>query len=270
MPEPEYVIYTDMDGTLIDHDTYSYEAALPALDLIRKKHIPLVFCTSKTRAELEVYCKELEIYHPLISENGGAIFIPEDYFDFSYGYDKISDHYKVIELGVKYDILERTLKEVCTDIQCEVIGFGDMDIDEVCVDTGLSAEVAALAKRRDYDEAFRVLSPAPKDDELEIEIVKRGFNCTRGGRYYHIMGNNDKGRGVDILTALYRRKWPGIRTIGLGDSLNDLPMLKAVDIAILVQKPGGLYDPAIPHSGIIKADGIGPAGWNRELIDILE
>ncbi|KAF5413010.1 MAG: Glucosyl-3-phosphoglycerate/mannosyl-3- phosphoglycerate phosphatase [Candidatus Methanocomedens sp.] len=83
MPKPEYVIYTDMDGTLIDHDTYSYEAALPALDLIRKRNIPLVFCTSKTRAELEVYCKELEIYHPLISENGGAIFIPEDYFDFS-------------------------------------------------------------------------------------------------------------------------------------------------------------------------------------------
>ena len=171
---------------------------------------------------------------------------------------------------MKYDILERTLKEVCTDIQCEVIGFGDMDVDEVCVDTGLSAEVAALAKRRDYDEAFRVLSPAPKGDEMEREIVKRGFNCTRGGRYYHIMGNNDKGRGVDILTALYRRKWPGIRTIGLGDSLNDLPMLEAVDVAILVQKPGGLYDPAILHTGIIKADGIGPAGWNRELINILE
>ncbi|MCL7475270.1 MAG: HAD-IIB family hydrolase [Methanosarcinales archaeon] len=269
MPEPEYVIYTDMDGTLIDHDTYSYQEALPALDLIRKKHIPLVFCTSKTRAELEVYCKELELYHPLISENGGAIFIPYDYFDFPYDYDKISDHYRVIELGVKYDILEKTLKEVCTDIQCEAVGFGDMDVDEVCMDTGLSAEAAALAKRRDYDEAFRVLSPAPKGDELVREIVRRGFNCTRGGRYYHIMGNNDKGRAVEILTGLYRRTWPGIRTIGLGDSLNDLPMLKAVDIAILVQKPGGFYDPAVTHPGIKKGDGIGPEGWNRELINIL-
>ncbi|MCL7415489.1 MAG: mannosyl-3-phosphoglycerate phosphatase [ANME-2 cluster archaeon] len=269
MQEPEYVIYTDMDGTLIDHDTYSYEAARPALELIRKKYIPLVFCTSKTRAELEVYCKELEIYHPLISENGGAIFIPEDYFDYPYEYSKISDNYRVIELGTRYDILKNTLKEICTDIQCDVIGFGDMGVDEVCKDTGLEAEAAALAKLRDYDEAFRILSPAPKDEELAREIVKRGFNCTRGGRYFHIMGNNDKGRAVEMLTQLYRRKWPRIKTIGLGDSLNDLPMLEAVDIAILVQKAGGIYDPAITHPGIRKGDGIGPAGWNRELINIL-
>ncbi|MCL7412106.1 MAG: HAD-IIB family hydrolase [ANME-2 cluster archaeon] len=269
MPEPEYVIFTDMDGTLLDHTSYSYEAALEALDLIRKKNIPLVFCTSKTRAELDVYSKQLELYHPLISENGGAIFIPEDYFDFPYEYDTISDHYKVIELGVKYDILTKTLKEICTDIQCQAIGFGDMDIDEVSMDTGLSTEAAALAKRRDYDEAFRVLSPAPKADELEREIVRRGFNYTRGGRYYHIMGNNDKGGAVDILTGLYHRMWPEIRTIGIGDSLNDLPMLKAVDIAILVQKPGGIYDPAVIHPGIKKGDGIGPVGWNRELINIL-
>lgn len=269
MPEPEYVIFTDMDGTLLDHYTYSYEAALEALDLIRKKNIPLVFCSSKTRAELEVYCKELELFHPLITENGGAIFIPEGYFDFPYEYDTLSDHYKVIELGVKYDILKKTLKEVSTDIQCEVIGFGDMDIDEVSMDTGLSTEAAALAKRRDYDEAFRVLSPAPKGEELEREIVRRGFTCTKGGRYYHIMGCNDKGRAVNILTGLYRRTWPGIRTVGVGDSRNDLPMLKAVDIAILVQKPGGIYDPAVTQQGIKKGDGIGPVGWNRELINIL-
>ena len=32
MQAPEYIIFTDMDGTLVDHDTYSYDAALPALE----------------------------------------------------------------------------------------------------------------------------------------------------------------------------------------------------------------------------------------------
>ncbi len=270
MQASEYIIFTDMDGTLVDHDTYSYDAALPALELINKKNIPLIFCTSKTRAELEVYCHKLDICHPFISENGGAIFIPQDYFDFPYDHTKQIDNYNVIELGVGYEILESTLKEVCTKIDCKVIGFGDMDVGEVCQNTGLDRECAALAKQRDYDEAFRIISPAPKDELLEQEIRKRGFNCTKGGRYYHIMGNNDKGKAVLILTDLYRKKWPGVKTIGLGDSLNDLPMLMAVDIGVLVQKPGGDYDPSITSPNIKRGKGIGPKGWNQELINILE
>ena len=84
------------------------------------------------------------------------------------------------------------------------------------------------------------------------------------------MGNNDKGRAVRILSELYRKQWPDIKTIGLGDSLNDLPMLKAVDIPILVQKPDGSYDKSIDEPFIKRGEGIGPIGWNRELINILE
>ncbi|MCG7852909.1 MAG: HAD hydrolase family protein, partial [Methanosarcinaceae archaeon] len=50
----KYVVFTDLDGTLIDHDTYSYKAARPALAALKKQGIPLIFCTSKTRAEIEV------------------------------------------------------------------------------------------------------------------------------------------------------------------------------------------------------------------------
>ena len=162
MPDTHYVIYTDMDGTLIDHNTYSYEAALPALRLLSKRSIPLILCTSKTRAELEVYCEELCIHHPLIPENGGAIFIPENYFDFPFKYDKKINDYQVIELGERYNILRNILKEICFKIDCKVIGFGDMDVEDVCSECGLDIHSAALAKRRDYDEAFRLLSPPEK------------------------------------------------------------------------------------------------------------
>ena len=83
-----YIVFTDLDGTLVDHDTYSYEAAKPALAALREQSVPLIFCTSKTRAELEEYVNELDIAHPFISENGGAIFIPKGYFDFDYSYSK--------------------------------------------------------------------------------------------------------------------------------------------------------------------------------------
>ena len=90
------IIFTDLDGTLLDQYNYSYKKAIKALNLIRKKDIPLVFCTSKTRAEIEFYRKKLSNKHPFISENGGAIFIPNNYFNFKVDYDK-----KDKEIGIK-------------------------------------------------------------------------------------------------------------------------------------------------------------------------
>ncbi|SFM62102.1 HAD hydrolase family protein [Methanolobus profundi] len=63
----QYIVFTDQDGTLVDHDTDSYEAALPAIGMLKEKGIPLVFCTSKTKAEIEVYVDELDTGHPFIS-----------------------------------------------------------------------------------------------------------------------------------------------------------------------------------------------------------
>ena len=55
--KPELIIFTDLDGTLLDF-RYSYKEAVPALNLIRKKNIPLIICSSKTRAEIEK-CRNL-------------------------------------------------------------------------------------------------------------------------------------------------------------------------------------------------------------------
>jgi len=75
-----FVIFTDLDGTLLDAETYSYEAARPALAMLKKRQIPVVLCTSKTRAETEAIARRLGLKHPFIVENGGAIFIPQGYF----------------------------------------------------------------------------------------------------------------------------------------------------------------------------------------------
>jgi predicted mannosyl-3-phosphoglycerate phosphatase (HAD superfamily) len=57
---PKVVIFTDLDGALLDRETYSFEPALPALRFIKEKKIPLIFVSSKTRAEIEGYRKKLK------------------------------------------------------------------------------------------------------------------------------------------------------------------------------------------------------------------
>jgi mannosyl-3-phosphoglycerate phosphatase len=78
------------------------------------------------------------------------------------------------------------------------------------------------------------------------------------------MGDNDKGKAVKVISRMFSVKCKPF-TVGLGDSLNDLPMLKAVDKPILVQKKDGSYAD-LEVSGPIKADGIGPKGWNSAVL----
>lgn len=258
----KYIVFTDLDGTLIDHRTYSYQAAMQAIDLLKEKDIPLVFCTSKTRAEIEVYAHKLDVKHPFISENGGAIFIPHGYFSVEYAVSKSMDKYDVIELGTDYTMLRHVLINMRESQGFAITGFGDMTTEEVSQDTGLDMESAALARQREYDEAFKFDNDKSDTDKLIRDIQAGGLNYTRGGRYWHITGDNDKGKAVNILTGIYRKEFGDVKTVGLGDSLNDYPMLKMVDIPFLVQKPDGSHDPDITDEKVNKVEGIGPEGWN--------
>jgi mannosyl-3-phosphoglycerate phosphatase len=265
------LIFTDLDGTLLD-DTYSFEKALPALSLIEKHKIPLVICSSKTRSEIEFYREKLSNDHPFICENGGGIFIPIGYFGSNMlipSHQRTLDNrYDVITLGAHYSELRETL-QVLQKEGFSVKGFGDLSAEEIAQAMGLTIEEAKMAQQRDFDEPFFFEDNEQKIDALINSIKRKGFNFTKG-RIYHLLGQSDKGKAVTILTDLYKQKYGAATTIGIGDSPNDLPMMEKIDVPIIVQKPDGAYDPslmAIPKS--IKAEGIGPEGWNDTMISLI-
>ncbi len=257
------IIFTDLDGTLLDEDTYSYKKALSALNVIKKEKIPLIICTSKTRAEIEYYRKRLENKHPFIMENGGAIFIPKNYFNFEFRFDKQIRNYYVIELGKEYKILRNVIGRIKAE-GIEIDGFGDMSLKELAKDSGLSLEEAKLSKKREYDEPFKINR---KDEKKVIMIIKRNkLGCIKGGRYWHLVGKNDKGKAVKILTKLFLREYKIVETIGIGDSKNDFEMLENVNQGYLVQKKNRRYS----SSKFKKAKGIGPEGWNKVVLDLVK
>ena len=88
-PAP-FIVFSDLDGTLLDGDDYSHDQALPALRLLRRRNIPLVLCTSKTRAEVEFHRRRLANRDPFVVENGGAVYVPEGYFPFPVDCDRES------------------------------------------------------------------------------------------------------------------------------------------------------------------------------------
>lgn len=264
----QIVIITDLDGTLLHPGTYSFDEARSAIDLVKKRNIPLIFCSSKTRAEIETYRERLENRDPFISENGGGIFIPEEYFNFPVEGD-IGDGYRVITLGKPYSEVRKIFREIQKRTGVKARGFGDMDAVEVARLTGMELSDAELARERDFDEPFIFEEGEKRVGEFLKAIEEAGLSWTEG-RFYHILGEHDKGKAVKILKEYYERAFGGIKSIGLGDSFNDLPLLQSVDYPVLVRKEDGSYDNRIDLPDMIRADGIGPVGWNRAVMTMLE
>ena len=142
------IVFTDLDGTLLDSVTYSYEKSLDGMNRLKENGIPLIFCSAKTRTEQEVYRHKLGFFHPFIVENGGAIFIPQDYFSFPFEHHKTLDALLVIELGIPYEEIRQLLDKARKEGNLRFRGFGDMSVEEVAQVTGLDIELAKLAKQK--------------------------------------------------------------------------------------------------------------------------
>ncbi len=154
--------------------------------------------------------------------------------------------------------------------QFSIRGFGDMSEEEIAAHTGLSRDMAAQAKAREFTEPF-FIEHGEQISSLEKTAHEAGIKITRGGRFFHFIGcGNDKGEAVKLTKAIFEdneRKHE--LTVGLGDSLNDLPMLAQVDIPVLIPHPDGRYEHmSLPD--LIRAPFPGSKGWNVAVIGILD
>ncbi len=265
------IVFSDIDGTLIDLETFDITPSLEGISILKNKNIPLVFCSAKTKAEQEKIRERLQVTDPFIVENGGGIYIPLYYFSFPItpnifpsSYREVNivvkEHYTILILGTPYSTIRKIIEKIRKKTGLSFKGFGDMSAKEVAAITGLKLEDAIAAKAREFDETLVL------NREKEVEILKKyissyGLTLVGGGRFYHLMGNSSKGRCVSLLSQLFRKEEGKIITVGIGDGPNDLPMLEVVDFPILVeQKRGGWIN--APGKDIIRVPGIGPHGFS--------
>jgi mannosyl-3-phosphoglycerate phosphatase len=263
---PHYVVFTDLDGSLLDARTSSWDAAAPALQALRARGIPLILVSSKSRAEIEPLRRRLQHRDPFIVENGAAVFVPHGLFTFPLQRVRRKSSYDVIELGMPYHMLRDVLKQIEDAVETPLHGFGDLSLDEIMEVTGLSRADAALASIREYDEPFLLEAPQPLVAEVCRQIVSRGLRWSKADRLFHLTGDNDKGEAADMLMQCYRRV---VKSVGIGESINDVPLLAAVDHPILAQKPDGSFDTGVLLPRLVRTRGVGPAGWNDAVLKLL-
>ena len=265
-----YLIFTDLDGTLLDHDSYSWAPAQAALEHIAALDIPLILNSSKTFAEMRELRRQLGNRHPFLVENGSALYLPAGYFDHADGPGG-----KAFELLRFAPAREQILTEIDRLRRQHGFlfrGFEEISAEELAGISGLSPAAAQRAKQRDCSEPVLWLGDEQSCNRFEGLLRGRGLRLLRGGRFLHVMGDTDKAVGMNWLVARYRRRWPGqaVVSVALGDSPNDLGMLEAADIAVVIPPAHG--EPLRLEDGknAIYPNLPGPAGWQQAIEKILQ
>nr|WP_025051635.1 HAD-IIB family hydrolase [Sulfitobacter noctilucae] len=248
------LVFTDIDGTLIDHDTYRWDAAAPALRKLRDIGAGVVLASSKTAAEIVELRDALDLTRwPAIVENGGGVLAA--------GAQTTDDTARYAELRA---ILAKTPPALRTHYR----GFGDMDVSQIAAVTGLSHEAAALAAHRDYSEPGLWSGTDTQRDHFLDFLASHSISAREGGRFLTLSFGGTKADRMIEITSQYQAK----HTVALGDAPNDIEMLEAADFGIVVANPHSATLP--PLSGedsgkIIRTTARGPDGWNIAMLDLI-
>ncbi|KAA3625882.1 MAG: HAD-IIB family hydrolase [Proteobacteria bacterium] len=261
---PKWIVFSDVDGTLIDYHTYEPGPALPVLQRLEGLGVPVVFTTSKTRAEVESLRHSLGIDTPFIVENGAAIFVPESQFDDVPEHWERRQGYRALTLSMPYGELRAVLGSLRARFRFE--SLSDMSVARLVNLTGLAERDAANALRREFGEPVLWRDSVDALSRFTSELAARDLAVDSGGRFLHVRAANaDKGSALKLLCAEYQNLWRSVTRVialGDGDGDNDSSMLAAADLAVTIPSPSP-DSPSIGETPRIAADREGPEGWSR-------
>lgn len=243
------LVFSDLDGTLLDHDTYAWDAAEPALQALASIGAGVILASSKTGPEIEVLQQAMTLTDwPAIVENGAGVLTDtpttaSDYTAIRAALETAPhrDHYQ---------------------------GFGDLTAEGVAALTGLPLADARLAKDRSFSEPGLWKGSEADKHTFLTHLKSQGIHAREGGRFLTLSMGKTKACQMAAIIAHFRPA----QTLALGDAPNDIEMLQTADHGVIVANP---HRAPLPHLSqedtgqITRTTLPGPAGWNAAVLSYL-
>lgn len=246
------VIFSDLDGCLLNKADYDWSSAQPVLEQLRRLAIPVVLNSSKTVAEMTELLDEFDLTGtPFISENGGVIH---------WGTSRADPSGNLQVTGTPRQEILSVLASLKANFQFR--SFTDLGISGIIEHTGLPRRKAELAADRRSTEPLLWDDSPARIDAFRTALQAHQLTLTRGGRFWHVAGPVSKGSAMKIVAGHYQGRYApaSVTTAGIGDSPIDQSMLDVADCPIGIPAGGSLNVSVDTSRGIV-AGCEGSAGW---------
>jgi len=283
----KYLISTDLDGTLLDHYSYSWLAAEEALSVCYNQQIPVILNTSKTLSEVRELQTLMKIQAPMIVENGSALVLPLvslgaelnlNYLNnLNVELDVDNGDRQIIFGAARSDLL-KFIDQVREKFDWKFAGFNDWSVEQIAEYTGLEISAAQKASEKKYSEPFVWHDSESALTEFSKLVTENGFQLLRGGRFMHLQGVTNKGVPIKWLQKNIHGLYPSLKKLSgisalelicLGDNHNDVDMLNIADFPVCVRSPVADFPTLDTKENIIFTKDKGPKGWNQAVLDII-
>ncbi|WP_394227770.1 HAD-IIB family hydrolase [Pseudoalteromonas spongiae] len=266
-------VFTDLDGTLLDHYSYEFQPAKVSVFLCYELGFPIIPCTSKTFKEIIAIRTQLGLGTPFIVENGAAVFLPKkwlkEYLIDPVGLIEFGEFY-IKEFGQPRSFWLNQLKQYANDFAHLYKGFAQMTNSELAELTGLSEKDAEKAKLRHYSEPLHWLGDACQKKAFIQRMRENGATIIEGGRFLHVCGDESKGVALNWLFNLIKHELPGDwLSVALGDSENDSAMLEQADIAVQIKAMTHPFITLERSKGVMRSTMPGPTGWHEVMMQLI-
>lgn len=269
----QWLVITDLDGTLLNHHSYTFDAALNAITDLQKKNIPIILNTSKTYTETITIRQKLGLTDPFIVENGSCIYLPKDQFDKQVAATS-RDNYWEIVMGASQETISDVLESIKVNEE-HYIRLSQCTVQQAVTLTGLSEEQAPQAIAREFSEPLIWNADETALDAFLQQLASNALTTLQGGRFLHVIGDCDKGRASKRLIECYANtvkrnkiKTSKIKTVALGDSANDAAMLSVADVSVMVNSPSNHQLHKL-ISADIQTKAQAPEGWQEAINNVL-
>ena len=259
MKSSQILIFTDLDGSLLDHNNFEFREIQDFILKCIKNGIKIIPNTSKTKIEIQVFIDQLGQNLPFIVENGAAIHN----LNLIHPKIKINDNSLVFSRSLS-EILKQFKKNIPMDFQKRCMFLKDMTSTEQMKILGLNKKYLPFALNRDYSMPLVFDGSREMINEFTRHLKKIGMKLHEGGRIYNICDDCSKGKAMTTLIEMLKNELKcKTHTIVVGDSPNDISMLNVCDQPCVIPLPNRKNLSFLKDQKLIRATQTAPKGWEE-------
>ena len=259
MKKSQILIFTDLDGSLLNHNNFEFKEIKNFILNCIKNGIKIIPNTSKTKSEIQVFLDQLGQNLPFIVENGAAI----------HNLNLVQTEFKFKKNSLVFsrsvsEILEILKKNISAEFQKSCLFLKEMSSTEQMKILGLNKKYLPFALNRDYSIPLVFDGSKELVNEFTSLLKKIGLKLHEGGRIYNICDDCSKGKAMTTLIKKLKNELNlNSNTIVIGDSPNDISMLNVSDQPCIIPLPNKNNLCHLIDQNIIRASKSAPQGWEE-------